>query len=162
MYIYPPAPLVGAHGCEAFDSILYPVSFASLYPCIYILLFLYLVCCMLDPVSWMPVSCMLHVVSCILDVAIWLEECGTQIIRITLTWAVSWNPGWTASPAGTPQPASQLISQPSRCHPRQRDPPGSCQVPFRTPPTSVLDDFGAPEASQTSKNHVFPYKNNGF
>ena len=43
---------------------LHPVSYASLYPCIDILLFLY-------PGSWM-----LHVGYSILDSAIWMEECG--------------------------------------------------------------------------------------
>ena len=60
----------GPPGCEGFacilypassilcilSCILYPISFASLYPCIYILLFLYPVCCMLYPVYWIQPS----------------------------------------------------------------------------------------------------------
>ncbi len=88
-YISAGPSIEGPPGCEAFaiSCILYPM-YPFMYPVSYILCIL--VSLHLHP--FIPVSCMLQVVSCILDSAIWMLECGPRITRITTHWAVSWNP----------------------------------------------------------------------
>ncbi len=85
LYVY-----VHMMGHQAAKHLLYPVSSIL---CILVSLHLHPfipVSCMLHVVS---VSGMLHVVSCILDSAIWMEECGPRITRITTHWPHYVDPG---------------------------------------------------------------------
>ena len=103
IYIYAGPSIEGPPGCEAYVLILHPASYVSLYPCIYILLFLYPVCCMLYTVSWMQQSGYwiraprppgYHQLESFLES--WLPiapQDPPQTTRITINWAVSWNPG---------------------------------------------------------------------
>jgi hypothetical protein len=101
MYIYIRRPLDrGATRLRRICCILYPLSYVSLYPCIYILLFLYPACCRSYPVSWI-----LHLA---LRSVAWEPGCYHPPPVIPGSWG---RPKAASPPAASQPPASQPASQ---------------------------------------------------